>query len=206
MNQTQHQPGNKLWLVRHAKPLIAAGVCYGKLDIAADTEASRQSAAALAKQLPGQLRIVCSQLQRCRQFAHELLSLRPELTCDFDARLQEMDFGLWEGRAWQDIDPAELQAWTDDFAHYAPGGNGESVGRFMARVADAFDALSPTEDARGDTLWVTHAGVIRAVELIARGQRQIEEAGQWPLQAPDYGQWRTLDVHSGQRLDTQQKA
>ncbi|CDS51378.1 Alpha-ribazole-5'-phosphate phosphatase [Polaromonas sp. CG9_12] len=111
-----------------------------------------------------------------------------------DARLQEMDFGQWEGRAWRDIDRSELEAWTGDFAQYAVGGDGESVTAFMARVGAAFDALPD----QGTALWITHAGVIRAAELLGNGVRHIERADQWPLQAPNYGQWRTLDLHTGQ--------
>lgn len=101
-----------------------------------------------------------------------------------------MDFGSWEGCAWQDIAPAELQAWTDGFAHHAVGGNGESAMQVMTRVASAFDELQ----GPADTLWITHAGVIRAAELIARGQRQITRAEEWPMTAPAYGQWCTLEL------------
>lgn len=201
----------RLWLVRHAQPLIAPGLCYGRLDVAADADASAACARQLAAQLPPGTRVAASALQRCAQLARQLHQLRPDLAPATDARLQEMDFGQWEGRAWQAIAPAALQAWTDDFAHHAAGGSGESVSAFMARVASAYDALGapeapdsrqpghisappPTSPAR-DVLWITHAGVIRAVDLLAQGLRQIERADQWPLQAPNYGQWRTLDLH-----------
>ncbi len=182
-------PGARLFLVRHARPLIAAGTCYGQLDMPADAAATRQCAQALAQWLPPGVQVVSSPLQRCEQLAPVLIGLRSDLAYKTDARLQEMNFGDWEGRAWQDIAPAELQAWTDDFAHYAAGGSGESVTAFMARVAAAFDALKNTAP---DTLWITHAGVMRAVELLARGERQISRADQWPLSAPDYGQWQTV--------------
>jgi alpha-ribazole phosphatase len=181
----------KLWLVRHAQPLIESGICYGRLDVAADAGASAECAQKLAAQLPSGTRVITSPLQRCEQLAHVLLGLRPDLTCKTDTRLAEMDFGEWEGRAWQEIDRAELQAWTDDFAHYAVGGHGESVTAFMARVAAAFDALQD----QPDTLWITHAGVIRAVHLLTQGVRRIDRAEQWPLNAPKYGQWLTLNLN-----------
>ena len=181
----------KLWLVRHAQPLIESGICYGQLDVAADAGATAQCAQKLAAQLPAGTRVITSPLQRCEQLAHALLGLRPDLTCNTDARLAEMDFGEWEGRAWQAIGPAELQAWTSDFAHYAVGSHGESVTAFMARVAAAFDTLQ----SESETLWMTHAGVIRAVQLLAQGVRQIARADQWPLDAPKYGQWLTLNLN-----------
>ncbi|SFC00445.1 alpha-ribazole phosphatase [Polaromonas sp. OV174] len=183
----------KLWLVRHAQPLIAAGICYGQLDVAADAGATAACALQLAAQLPHGLHVVSSPLQRCEQLAQALQGLRPDLTYKTDARLREMDFGRWEGLAWQAIAQSELQAWTDDFAHYAVGRHGESVSAFMARIAWAFDALPAT----GDTLWITHAGVMRAVQLLSRGQRHIASAAQWPLEAPKYGQWQTVDLPIG---------
>lgn len=187
----------KLWLVRHAQPLVEAGICYGRQDVAADAGATAQCARALADLLPGGTRVVASPLQRCEQLAHVLQGLRPDLTYKIDPRLQEMDFGLWEGRAWQAIPQAELEAWTAHFADYAAGHDGESVTKFMARVASAFDELRDPNDMRQDTLWITHAGVIRTVELLVQGLRHIERADQWPLSAPDCGQWRTLDLPIG---------
>ena len=137
----------KLWLVRHAQPLIESGICYGRLDVAADAAATIECAQKLAAQLPPGTRVITSPLQRCEQLAHVLLGLRPDLACKTDTRLQEMDFGRWEGRAWQAIGQAELQAWTSDFANYTVGRDGESVTMFMARVASAFDALGATDSS-----------------------------------------------------------
>lgn len=180
----------KLWLVRHATPLVEPGICYGRKNVSADAGATAECARQLAEILPANIRIISSPLQRCEQLTQVLYGLRPDLSYKTDPRLQEMDFGNWEGRAWQDIAPADLQAWTDGFAHHAVGGNGESTMQVMARVAEAFDELR----GPADTLWVTHAGVIRAAELIARGQRQITRAEEWPMTAPAYGQWCTLEL------------
>ena len=181
----------RLWLVRHAQPLVQAGICYGRLDLPADAGATLECAGQLAALLPAGLAVIASPLQRCEQLAQALFAQRPDLAYKTDARLQEMDFGDWEGRPWQAIDRAELEAWTADFANYAAGHGGESVAVFMKRVGSAFDALQ----GQGDTLWITHAGVIRAVVLLAQGVRQIECAGQWPLDAPKYGQWRLLNLN-----------
>ena len=183
----------KLWLVRHAQPLVDAGICYGRLDMAADADASAECARQLAALLPAGIRVTTSPLQRCEQLAHVLYVQRPDLAYKTDARLQEMDFGQWEGRAWQAIAPNELEAWTSNFANYSVGHDGENVAAFMARVASAFDALQGQGGA--DAVWITHAGVIRAVELLAQGVRDIQYADQWPLEAPKYGQWRLLNLN-----------
>ncbi|MDO9403972.1 MAG: histidine phosphatase family protein [Polaromonas sp.] len=206
----------RLWLVRHAQPDIAAGHCYGSTDITADTAATRDCAAALAALLPASLAVWTSPLQRCRQLADALRSLRPGLEARPDARLAEMHFGAWENRPWCDIAREELDAWTADFPGYATGDHGETVAGFMQRVAQAMDDLqapaqagrmdrlhpadqtdttsAPPGDA-GDTLWITHAGVIRAAALIAAGRRSLRQADEWPSEAPGFGQWCVLDWH-----------
>jgi alpha-ribazole phosphatase len=177
-----------LWLVRHALPLIEKGICYGQLDVPADLAASQACARELSDLLPKDVAVISSTLQRCELLAHELIGLRPDLMVKNEPRLQEMNFGSWEGRPWADIDPDELAAWTADFADYRAGGTGESVSQFMARVGAAFDELDPAKD----TLWVTHAGLIRAATLIAQGIRQVDRAVEWPVNAPSYGQWCKL--------------
>ena len=189
-----------LWLVRHAQPLIDPGICYGQLDVAADLVATQACAKELAEELAKVLAqdlpnapssnptIRVSPLQRCELLAPVLIQLQPNLTYKIDPRLQEMNFGQWEGKPWADIPKAELDAWTDDFADYPAGQTGESVTQFMTRVAAAFDEL----DAAQNTLWITHAGVIRAATLLAQGIRHITRADQWPIAAPAYGQWCKL--------------
>ena len=179
-----------LWLVRHAQPLIDKSICYGQLDVPADPEATHICAQELLNVLPKGISVITSPLQRCELLAQQIIGLQPGLSIKTDARLQEMHFGQWEGRAWADIDKAELDGWTDNFADYRAGRTGESVRQFMTRVADAVSELDPARD----TLWVTHAGVIRAASLIARGIWQISRADEWPTDAPAYGQWCKLPL------------
>lgn len=179
-----------LWLVRHAKPLTDAGLCYGALDVPACPQHTQQVAQQLARELPPALQVVCSPRQRCALLAHQLLALRPDLSLSADPRLAELNFGSWEGRAWADIAAPEMAAWTANFAHHAPGG-GESVAALMARVAQAWDAAG--NNATGQpTLWITHAGVIRAAQLIAAGQRHITQAAQWPRTTIGFGERLTV--------------
>ncbi len=183
-----------LWRERHAPPLIPPGVCYGALDVAADPHATQSAAASLAAALPRHAALYASTLQRCEQLAKLVTRLRPDLIIKHDDRLCEMDFGAWEGRAWDAIGRAALAAWTDDFAHHAPGG-GESVSDFMLRVAAAFDdtraALAPGRAAA----WITHAGVIRAAGLIAQGVRCVASGADWPRDSsPGFGAVRVLTL------------
>lgn len=178
----------RLWLVRHAAPCVEAGLCYGRSDIAADPLATQQAAQQMARDLPADVMLVCSPLQRCTQLADALRALHPTLRLRTDARLAEMDFGAWEGMRWEAIGQAAIDVWTRSFATHRPGG-GESVQEFMQRVGQAYDE---TRQAGRDAVWITHAGVIRAVRLLHAGVRQVTRADQWPQAAPAFGAWDML--------------
>jgi alpha-ribazole phosphatase len=177
-----------LWLVRHAQPLVAPGVCYGALDVPADADSTARAAHALSAVLPQNLFVQVSLLQRCEQLAQCLRGLRPDLTFKTDARLQEMDFGVWEGVAWSDIPRGAMEAWTADFGHHRFGG-AESANAVLQRVAQVWDAC---RTAAQPAVWITHAGVIRAAKLIAAKRRAVERAEDWPREAPAFGAWQTL--------------
>ncbi len=175
----------KLWLVRHARPLIAPGVCYGATDMAADAEATQTSAQALALVLPQGVRVMSSPLQRCLQLAQALEALRPDLHAMPNARLAEMDFGCWEGVRWDAIPKHDFDHWMANFSTCRFGGR-ESVGEFMQRVASA---RADTLRHAGPSVWITHAGVARAMTLLAEGLTAVERADQWPKATPEWGQW-----------------
>lgn len=178
----------KLWLVRHAPPQVVSGVCYGVSDLAADGPATQACAAQLAELLPQGLPVLASPLQRCEQLALALQGLRRDLTLNFDARLAEMDFGCWEGQRWDAIPRDAFDAWTADFGAHRFGGR-ESVDELLQRVA----AVHADQVQRGgEAVWITHAGVIRAVTLLAQGITRVQRADQWPREAPGWGEWLQL--------------
>ncbi|MFZ2266009.1 MAG: alpha-ribazole phosphatase family protein [Azonexus sp.] len=139
-----------LHLIRHPRPLVEPGICYGRLDVAG--EHPELVAARLLAELPAGLPVYSSPLRRCRELAGHLQA-QPVI----DARLAEMNFGDWEGRAWDDISRAELDAWAADVAGYAPPG-GESPVAVQQRALDFVAGLRVPE-----AVVVTHAGVIRVL-------------------------------------------
>jgi alpha-ribazole phosphatase len=177
-----------LWLVRHAAVEGAHGLCYGRLDVRADVPATQVAAQALAAAVPLRCDVRTSPSTRCRQLADALETLRPDLRTRHDARLREFDFGHWEGRAWEAIGQDAMAAWTEDFIDHRPGG-GESVRGLMRRVSDAFQQIDPNA---GDVVWITHAGVIRAVRLLLQGQALPAAAADWPGGPMPFGGW---EVH-----------
>lgn len=181
----------KLWIVRHAMPLITSGVCYGSTDVVADTNQTLLAASALAQTLPSQCNVLGSPLQRCIQLTQALSLLRPDLKLQNESRLREMDFGSWEGVAWDAIPQKAMQDWTDDFGSHRFGG-AESANEVLTRVASLWDEAQQNRDE--NQVWVTHAGVARAAHLLSKGIRRVESPSQWPKDAPAYGQWWCVNI------------
>ena len=166
-----------LHLIRHPKPLVEAGICYGRLDISAENFDAL--AEGLRAELPSGLPLWSSPLRRCRALA-ECLNPSPV----FDERLVEMDFGAWEGRAWDAIPRHELDAWAADVAGYAPP-DGESPLALKQRALDFVAALAVPE-----AVIVTHAGVIRT--LLAHWQGL--PPARWTELVFDYGSCTRIEV------------
>lgn len=165
-----------LWLARHAQVMVEPGMCYGVLDLASEPLANRQAANALAGELPVGIAIRCSPRLRCRELALAVRSLRADLPeAVIDPQLAEMDFGCWEGMRWSDIGKEAVDAWTTDFWTHRFGGH-QSVAEFMTMVSDAWQAHLLRQR---DAVWITHAGVIRACELLRQGKQGPLQAHEW---------------------------
>lgn len=180
----------RLWLVRHATPLVAPGVCYGRLDVPAEAQATQDAAERLAQALPPGAVLWHSPLQRCVQLTRALCDVRDDLRPQPDDRLQEMHFGQWEGQAWDAITRADLDAWADDLWRYAPGG-GECLTDMAGRVHSAWwAALAQARQQACDVVWISHAGVARCVQWLLQRPGAVPSAQDWAqLPAPLPGQW-----------------
>jgi alpha-ribazole phosphatase len=164
---------------------MTVGLCYGRTDLPLD-EPMEPSAAGIADKLTAHPphRLFASPLQRSAQTARALAEAAALPAPELDARLMEMDFGVWEGRQWDDIPRAEVDRWARDLLHGSPHG-GESAADLLARVTEwaasvTVATIEPEADA--PCIWaVTHAGCMRA--LAAHWlQRPLAETLQWPLQ------------------------
>ena len=180
-----------LWLLRHAQPLIAPGVCYGQLDVPADSSATLQTSLRFTRAMPLGAPIRYSPFQRCEQLAQALQA--PEAFLTADARLQEMDFGAWEGQPWNAIGRSAIDAWAKNLYGTAPGG-GESLAAMLLRVRQALIESWQHDSRLGtrDVVWVTHAGVIRCVQWLLRYGAAHPTSADWNLPAPAFGQWISL--------------
>jgi alpha-ribazole phosphatase len=148
-------------LLRHPAAAVAPGICYGRLDLAPGPEAEAEIARALTL-LPRAAALRTGPSRRCRAMA-DRIAARDGVPAIMDDRLQELDFGRWEGLGWDSIDRAESDPWAADPWRVAPPG-GETYAALLARVADALAEIAP------GTVIVTHAGVIRAARMILAGE------------------------------------
>ena len=179
----------QLHLVRHPRPQIDSGICYGRTDLTAcpsDLERVRHKLAAF---LPNGMPVFTSPLRRCAELADTLKA--PSLTRD--ARLAEFDFGAWEKQPWQAIPRTEIDAWAADVENYRPG-NGESLLQMAERVTSFYHELQARHIERA--MIICHAGTIRHLTACLRGLPPPEMA-RFVASAPhaiDYGEILTLNA------------
>jgi broad specificity phosphatase PhoE len=108
-----------------------------------------------------------SPLKRAREtmeIARGAMGLEPE-RYRLDAVLKELNFGVWEGLTWPEIearDPKGLRAREKDKWNFAPPG-GESYAMLAARLRPLVDGLT------GDAFVVSHGGVARALMTLIAG-------------------------------------
>ena len=140
----------QLHLIRHPRPAVEPGICYGQTDIGLD-ECPVAVAERLRPLLPESFALHASPLARARLLAEELGTPR------VDDRLREIHFGDWEGRTFADIGSA-IDDWAaDPLGFRAPGG--ESPREMAARVLQWLEETTATEHL----VVVAHGGPLRAI-------------------------------------------
>ncbi|MFZ6768965.1 histidine phosphatase family protein [Undibacterium sp. Di26W] len=158
----------RLHLLRHTKPQIADGLCYGQADVPVRAADCQILAAKIRQKLAVGIPVFSSPLQRCALLA-QALHAQPQL----DPRLMEMHFGAWELCAWDAIPRTEIDAWAAAPATYRPGA-GESAQdvaqRVIAWLADLRQMQLP------EALVVAHAGIMRMLLVWQDGMAADELA------------------------------
>jgi alpha-ribazole phosphatase len=160
----------KLYLIRHPKPDVEKGLCYGDMDVplAADWEVGAQALKqALSIEFDGESnRCFHSPLSRASRLAEYIGEGKSQVA---DA-LRELDFGHWEGLCWQDIPKQDIDIWAEDIVHAAPY-HGESLQVVADRVWNWW--LSVKDLPMENCVLVAHSGVIKVF---------VSMLCQWPLE------------------------
>ncbi|GAB3485054.1 histidine phosphatase family protein [Marinomonas epiphytica] len=162
----------KLYLVRHPKPDVATGLCYGQLDVPI-LDGWQTQAEAIQRYLYERhgkfghpIAYFHSPLSRASQLAERVSAGQSKPI----TALKELDFGDWEGTTWEQISKQQIDAWFADLSNSAPY-QGESLQDLADRLWQWWQSLDTSQtDA---CVLVTHSGVIKVlVSLLC----------QWPLQ------------------------
>lgn len=146
--------------------LLRHGACEGgeifrgSTDVPLTAAGWAQMRATLARH-GGWQRVICSSLQRCRDFGTDVAN-QLELPVHHEAGLREISFGEWEGRLIADVEREQgdrLRAfWNDPVRNTPPGG--EPIVALRDRVMPVMERLQ-RDHAGEHLLVVTHGAVIR---------------------------------------------
>ena len=156
-----------LWLIRHGQ---TDGNAQRRIHGSTDTplnDAGAAQARRLAPRLAGVAfdAVFASPLRRAHATAATAL---PAADLRVDARLRELDYGIFEDRTWEELDDAEAaiaRRWREDPVNRrVPGG--ESYAEMTARLR-AFRSELP---AAGTVVAFTHGGCVRSLLYEALGQ------------------------------------
>jgi len=195
------QPGvMTLCVWRHPPPIGAPGRCVGRIDLPVDRRKAKRLAHAIRtrarrERLPR--RVVTSTAWRTRCVGRILRGWGWQHTVD--ARLDELDFGRWDGLRWSDISAAAVQAWCDDFAMHAVGG-GESVEALLARCLGWWREQRGLPVGERAACMVGHGGWISAARWLQAHRGEPPDAARWPA-APAYSEFVRLDAPADERTD-----
>lgn len=148
-------------LIRHGLTRYNEESRYlGSTDLPLSAKGRQQLTALRALPLDESDLLVTSDLIRCQETAQLLYPGRRY--CTFPA-LRELDFGLWEGKTYEQLKADRLYSrWLDDPAKVSPP-QGEAYSAFQQRTEQAFvELLSLAEDeGAAKVVVITHGGVIR---------------------------------------------
>lgn len=153
------------WFLRHGEvesPWV--GKLIGKTDVGLSDLGKHQAEAIKVYLADAQMdAVVTSPRKRAKQTVAPIASGLGQIVVTRPG-LAEMDFGAWDGLAWDEVvarDPDLAAAWQADPVGTAPPG-GESVPMFQARIEGAIAELQA--EFRGRSILVGgHAGTNRAI-------------------------------------------
>lgn len=181
-------------LIRHGEPVGGSSRYRGQSDDPLSEKGWQQMRMAVGDHRPWRA-IVSSPLTRCAAFARELAT-RHALPLEIEPRLQEIGFGVWEGRTREELErenPGQVARFLADPRGQRPSG-AEPLDEFRSRVVGAWGELL-TRHAGGHVLFVGHAGVIR---MLVSHVLDAPVERVWRIQVPNAGLTRIEVEHREQ--------
>ena len=151
----------KIYLIRHGQTdWNLAGRIQGSHDISLNETGKRQ-AEYLARGMKKRpvVQIFSSKKKRAMETANAIGASQGVKVIPLDG-LEEVEFGLWEGMTWKEIQekyPEEYKIWQKEPAEITPPG-GESRQQVYERVGKAADKI--VKRAEGDVAVVSHGAAL----------------------------------------------
>lgn len=150
-----------IYLIRHTKPLVEKGFCYGQTDLDV-CESFSDEVQVIRSVLPEEMKkVYASPLKRCRVLAETLF----DQPIEFHHDLKELHCGDWEMQHWDEIPEEQLLPWMDNLVE-APVPGGESYRDLYERSVQRYQAIAAEELPAAI---VAHAGVIRSILAHVQG-------------------------------------
>lgn len=144
-----------VYLIRHTRPLVEKGICYGHADLDV-TESFYEEAAIIKQYIPPAAHVYSSPLTRCRKLAEHLY---PHAPISWEPDLRELNCGEWEMKHWDAIPREAIDPWMQDFVNVCiPGG--ESYVQLYERAVRCYERI---EQSARPAIIVAHGGVIRSI-------------------------------------------
>ncbi len=155
----------EIYLIRHAETTADADQVIGHTDVQLSVT-GKKNIAKLGKSWKQDLpaKVYCSGLIRAKQSA-EILNKNWQLEIEQDDQLNELNFGLWENKSWDEAyntDPEFFNYWAENW-HMEAAPMGESFEDLANRCRDWLSTVS-TDDS--PIVIVAHAGSLRAITSI----------------------------------------
>lgn len=181
-----------IYLIRHGRPQLQDAL-LGVTDSPLSDDGWHQLDT-VSRTLPEITRVVSSPLIRCSAFA-EVLCEQRQLPLFLESRLQECNFGEWDGLTYQHLYkkyPTEISRfWTSPNEYMPPGG--ETLDVFCQRVESAIAELE--QQFTGDSIAIlTHGGVIRTLVAWCLGL-DYHSGNQFQRFAVDYASVTHLSIY-----------
>lgn len=171
----------KFYLLRHGQTRWnIEGKIQGKTDIPLNETGMEQAECLAGAMADCRARaLFSSPLLRARQTAG-IVAEKTGLEVTVLPELKEVDFGLWEGRTWKDIEenyPVDYKNWEKNPARAAPTG-GELRQSCMNRSRSAVEQMLGTVNVLGggDVCVVAHGGIlVYLIDYLLRNQEEKRE-------------------------------
>jgi alpha-ribazole phosphatase len=152
----------QFYIIRHTTPDIESGICYGNSNLNVNKHFNEEATFIKNKLKDIHPHAVhSSPLIRCSKLAQFLF---PDQQIAYQTNLQELNFGDWEMKKWEEINKKEMDSWYQDFMNQCPP-NGESFRQLYERVSKSFDQIANSAQDNSTTAIVCHSGTIRCLAM-----------------------------------------